>query len=107
MNEAAVEVRVREARGIPRLREPVTVGVPLPRGAVHDVGALSIEGSDGLAPVQALVTDRWADGSARWVLLDFPLSLGARAQCDLRLRFSPAPAAVEPAVHVTDSTEGP
>jgi hypothetical protein len=63
--EAAVEFRVKETRGIARHREPVTVGVPLPPGAVPDASALSIEGPGGdVIAAQTLVTDRRADGRA-------------------------------------------
>lgn len=104
MTETAVEFRVREADGIARSREPVTVGVPIPRGQVRDAASLSLVGPSGTAiPVQARVTDTWPDGSARWVLLDFLIAIPARAQHDYSLCFSPAPASPGPAVGATES----
>src|SRR4051812_275528 len=60
--------------------EPVTVGVPFPRGMVVDHEALQLRDSRGVAqPLQRRVLDRWADGSARWILLDFRASTSAGA----------------------------
>ncbi len=55
----------------PRRSEPVTAGVPLPRGACHDVERIRVHGAGGApVPLQTRVLERWPDGSARWVLLD-------------------------------------
>jgi hypothetical protein len=56
-----------------RTGEPVTVGIPCPRGVIVDPCELSLRPSADRAtvPLQAAVLDRWADGSIRWVLLDF------------------------------------
>jgi hypothetical protein len=60
-------------RGIPlRAREPLTIGVPFPRGAVRDASFLSLSGDGGnTEPLQVQVLDRWPDGSCRWALVDF------------------------------------
>lgn len=55
-----------------RRAEPITVGVPLPKGACVDARHLTVVDADG-SPValQTRVLDRWTDGSVRWALLDF------------------------------------
>jgi len=55
-----------------RRGEPVTVGLPWPRGAVRDDRQFRLVGPDG-APqlLQTKVLDRWPDGSIRWCLFDF------------------------------------
>ncbi|QDU23918.1 RIFT barrel domain-containing protein [Urbifossiella limnaea] len=59
-------------------RGPVTAGVPWPRGVVTDAARLALTDAAGRpVPLQAKVTDRWADGSARWVLLDWIAESGA------------------------------
>ena len=62
----------RPSPGRTRTCEPITVGVPLPRGLVQDPRRIGLVG-DGQAtvPLQALPTERWPDGSIRWALLDF------------------------------------
>jgi len=83
-------VRAESAASFDRLHEPVTVGLPLPKGAAADVAAWRLADADG-APValQANTLDRWSDGSIRWALLDFQASLRARAiATDLQLSLT-------------------
>jgi hypothetical protein len=55
-----------------RSGQPVTVGLPLPRGALHWPSPLALAAADGRpVPVQAEPLARWSDGTARWLLLDF------------------------------------
>jgi hypothetical protein len=54
--------------------QPVTVGIPLPKGALADPDSASLvdpAGRDTL--VQAAGLARWSDGSVKWLLLDFIL----------------------------------
>jgi hypothetical protein len=54
-----------------RTAEPVTFGVPLPRGLVTDPSNLAARsGSGAWRRTQARVLATWPDGSARWVLVD-------------------------------------
>ncbi|HUU34275.1 MAG TPA: hypothetical protein VMW48_09425, partial [Vicinamibacterales bacterium] len=62
-------VRVRTASASPRRAEPVTVGVPLPRGRVRDAATLVLTASEPL-PTQAVALDWWSDGSIRWALVE-------------------------------------
>ena len=56
--------------------EPVSIGIAVPRGAVHRADCWSLTDQGGRAvPVQTTALDRWADGSVRWLLADF--------QCDV------------------------
>lgn len=54
-----------------RVREPITVGVPFPRGALTDQGLTLVNERDQAQLLQWLVQDRWPDGSVRWALLDW------------------------------------
>lgn len=61
--------------------EPVTIGVPLPVGAVANAGDLALEDDDGQAvPLQVQALEHWADGSLRWALLDFQVTGRAVAE---------------------------
>ena len=63
-----------------RTREPVTVGVPFPKGTVAPMSLFRVVGADGVeCPCDAHVLDRWSDGSARWILVEFQASLPAGA----------------------------
>ena len=87
-----------------KLRQwPVTSGLPFPQGAVgsaRNVRLLDASGTE--LPLQAAVTARWPDGSAKWLLLDFRHS-GAAAE--YTLEFGPNVARVEPEQKFTPPTE--
>jgi hypothetical protein len=62
------------------LCEPVTVGMPFPAGLVREECDIHLSDEMGQAiALQARATDRWADGSIRWALLDF-LMTGEQAR---------------------------
>ena len=66
-----IDVVRRNARVDGRRNEPVTVGVPLPRGSATDPSAWRIVSEDGIdVPLQVRVLDRWSDDSIRWALID-------------------------------------
>ncbi len=59
-------------------RVPLTAGVPLPRGAVNDLIGWTLRGPDTRdLPLQLAATERWPDGSLRWMLLDTQVDLPA------------------------------
>lgn len=79
----------RDASGVGETDWPVTFGVPIPKGLLHETAPLSLRDSEGTDfPLQAEVTARWPDGSLKWVLLDSQLPL-ADAVRSYSLRFAP------------------
>ncbi len=57
---------------IPKIREPVTFGIPIARGKVFKSEELFIEDSDASSlPCYIKPLGHWADGSLKWVLADF------------------------------------
>jgi hypothetical protein len=67
----------------------------MPRGRLSDPTRLELRGDDGeRIPLQAEVLDRWSDGSARWVLLDFPVNAEPRGEVAVSVEIggSPTPA---------------
>jgi hypothetical protein len=51
--------------------EPLTAGVPLPRGRLADHARLAVVDSGGRpCPAAARVLERWSDGTIRWALVD-------------------------------------
>jgi hypothetical protein len=68
---AAAELCLADARD-GRRAEPVTCGLPWPRGVLAEASRLRLHngrGEPALLQVRAL--DRWPDGSVRWALLDW------------------------------------
>src|SRR5689334_837257 len=70
--------------------QPVTIGIPFPRGALAADDSLLLTGPGGHAlDVQTQPLARWPDGSVQWLLLDFVLPPGGG---DLSLRRGEPPA---------------
>ena len=74
-----------------RRGEPVTVGVPWPRGVLRDAEYLACIGPDGEVPLQTEVLERWPDGSVRWVLCDTLLNTKGNGATGYRLKLSDSP----------------
>jgi hypothetical protein len=73
-----VPLTVEETAGVDRVGEPVTFGVPAPRGLVRDVARLRLYGPGGKpVPASFRVVSRWWDDAAtqvqsiRWLHADF------------------------------------
>lgn len=63
----------------PRYREPVTVGIPIPRGRLFPGAAVRlIDDAEAHRPVQLRILEKWSDGSIRWLLVDFQADLDGR-----------------------------
>lgn len=106
-----IPIVLEEHLGITRKQEPVTLGIPLPKGASQSLGVFSlIDPNDNVVPFQVRETARWNDGSPKWVLLDFfadaePLRT---TQYHLRVGHHPAGLVTYPELSVTrqvDSVE--
>src|SRR5262245_30942615 len=86
-------------RGRGAAREPITVGLPFPRGILHDIAALAlVDEHNRNVSLDAAVTERWADGSVRWALLDFQAagSIGTPARYRLEMNGRVRPDAPHP-----------
>jgi hypothetical protein len=69
---------VRETAGLARCGEIVRLGVPCARGEFPAGQPMAVSDPGGQQlPCQSRVLKQWPDGSAKWILLDFPASVGA------------------------------
>ena len=90
-----------------RRLEPVTFGVPFPRGCLREPLTLALLDGDGRrAPLQVQVLDHWPDGSIRWALLSFQASTSTNAGDHYILAADPTPQAPPPGATVEVSTVG-
>ena len=79
MNNRSVPVHF-HADGLPRTAEPVTRGVPFPAGALPRLDRLVCRDPAGAAvPLQVRGLEQWADGSWKWVLCDWKVSVADSA----------------------------
>lgn len=68
----AIELVVEAPDALARQHEPITCGIPFPRGLIHDPQHLVMQNANGAPlPLQTRVLDRWPDQSLRWILLDW------------------------------------
>jgi exo-rhamnogalacturonan lyase-like protein len=90
-----------------RRGEPLTFGLPLPRGLTLDVEGWTFAAAGGAAQlVQARVLDRWADGSVRWALVDVQADIAAGGTA-FSLNLSPhRPADVRPSAVLDVTSTG-
>ncbi|HEV3024552.1 MAG TPA: hypothetical protein VGX76_18885 [Pirellulales bacterium] len=66
--------------------QPLTVGVPWPKGALAKATGLKLTDESGAdLPVQAEALSHWSDGSVKWLLVDTLLSCPDQSQRTLRL----------------------
>lgn len=95
-------LEIRELAGLARDREPLCRGVPLPRGWLGPGQPLRLRGEeDGCAlPVQLAPLSYWPDGSIRWCLLDFQISLAPFGRISATLEREPCAPDEAPVVRV-------
>ena len=83
-----VQVEVESPDGTPRLHEPVSCGIPWPRGALRQTARLKLLDEEGrVVALQARTLDRWPDDSVRWALLDWQADIAAKATAMYRLEI--------------------
>lgn len=88
-----IPLTVLETAGVARRAAHVVSGVPLTRGMARSAEELDLRAEDG-TPLHCQYTplNRWPDGSIKWVLLDFRLSLNAGSCRRVVLAVSTRPA---------------
>jgi hypothetical protein len=103
--QASAQFAVRCIAAGARRGEPITVGLPMPRGMLPPGRALIVRHADRTARAQLRVLDRWPDGSARWALADW-LADDGPAMVEVVENHAAAPSAAGPAVAVRHDSAG-
>lgn len=87
----SVPIIIEEYAGIDRVNEPVSVGIPFPKGLIKDTSRLVLlDPDDGSLPIQIQVLATWPDKSPKWVLLDFQTSINANVTKELEVTWNDA-----------------
>ncbi len=87
-----IPLSVAERGGVPRA-ETVTSGIPLPKGMLESEALCRVTDENNTTlECEKSALARWPDGSVKWLLLDFPLRLGANETRRLALRLGEAAA---------------
>lgn len=84
-----MKIKFTETAGIQRIDEPVSLGVPFPRGHATDPDQLVLKTDKGtVLPFGHTVTAVWPDHSIRWLLLDIQVSVDPHDTVCLELEKS-------------------
>lgn len=81
-----ISLTLNESAGIARKCWPITRGIPLPEGVIHDPNVLRLFAADEIVSSQFRVLSRWPDGSIQWVLVDGQIDVGAHGTVWLCVR---------------------
>jgi len=101
-DSGTAELIVEASDDLERRFEPVTCGVPWPRGVLREASDLVMtDEARSAVPLQARTLDRWPDGSVRWALLDWRASVVDRAVYRAQVVPGAKPGAEGPRVEVT------
>ena len=104
-----VPLGVRERSGVERSAEPVTSGVPIPKGALTDVKQIRLLKGRREIPAQFRVTGHWAPSKdIRWVLVDTQVDLAAKGTQEYALEYGEgvrARARLRNAVKITEDED--
>ena len=85
---ASVELTLVERQGVPRRAEPVTCGVPLPKGQLEDIGSVRLLRDGKEVPAQFRAAGLWRpEASIRWLLVDFQADLKANERQKYTLQY--------------------
>lgn len=88
MSVHRVPLRVEEPTGVRRENWPVRRGVPFPKGELDSADCVRLVGPGGEeCPCEVRETARWADGSVKWVLLDFQVGIGPQETVVYELEY--------------------
>lgn len=86
MPRAEVVITLTAKTDLVRKGEPVTRGVPWPKGMLNHPSDLRMfDEDDNAIPLQTEILDRWSDGSVRWVLCDWQAEFPKHRKYRLRL----------------------
>lgn len=101
-----ITIQVKEQHGAARVREPVGLGIPLPKGAVKDTQDLALVDCDETLTAQLRPLAHWPDGSIRWVHASTLVDLPPNSQKDLVLAYrqTPVPRATGPTIDETSDS---
>lgn len=83
-----VGLRIVERTGVERVGEPVTAGIPLPKGALERIENVRLLRDGREIPAQFRAAGLWRpDESIRWLLVDFQADVEAHGRQDYTLEY--------------------
>jgi len=84
-----IPIVIEETTWIGRKNEPVTVGIPFPKGFLFNASGMSLFNHKNKAiPLQTKILANWPDKSFKWLLLDFQANIKANSNTKYYLKKS-------------------
>jgi hypothetical protein len=85
-----VPLRIHSPLAVAAGRQPISVGVPFPKGAIRERWFATLAGGgESPMPLQTAILAQWNDGSVRWLLIDFLAPQLRKGANELALVVSP------------------
>lgn len=89
-NKLSIPVSIKERNGIGRVREPVSIGIPFPKGAIRDPSSLTVStGNKEPIPFATQILGKWSDGSLKWILVDLQISMSPLEEKTVHIKSNP------------------
>lgn len=96
-----IAIHLEETNGVARTNEPVSLGIPLPKGAVQANQSFTLmEGQKPLS-LQTEPLAHWPDGSIRWIHASFLANVEPNSKTNLLLtrQQAPSPPDAQPSIN--------
>lgn len=110
VGDPILDIYLEETAGVIRNQEPITTGIPFPKGLISDPSLLYIlDEEDSFVPSAAISLSKWSDGSVKWALVDCQVSMPSMSRKCLRLYADSSPSErkeILPSLIFRESQEG-
>lgn len=80
-----ISLNLKETKGIDRIDEPISFGVPLKKGLLDYTDDLCIADGKNKLNLQSKALSHWPDKSIKWLLVDFKANIKKKSEKKLRL----------------------
>lgn len=90
-----IELNVEANDPSKRKNEPLTCGIPIPRGTLFDPQSLKLVQREVQIPLQTTILDTWQDGSIRWLLLDWQATYQGNSTFQIKRHTSQSQLAIQ------------
>jgi hypothetical protein len=101
-----IAIQLEEKNGMARINEPVSLGIPLPKGAVRTTNNLVLMDEQRPLGLQLAPLAHWPDGSIRWVHASFLIRLDPNSKKFLMLAQRKISSFITPEPVIKQTTEG-
>jgi hypothetical protein len=102
-----IKITVTESCGIERRAIPHRVGIPFPQGVLFKADKLALMDQGGnQRPIQHKAISFWPDGSIRWLLMDFTLTVESNSQSVYQLLPTGVPSTKATGVKLSSDSTG-